>query len=257
MNAIAFTLKGKPYKFHAPQIWNQVTGIQLIRWAAVAFNNFSEGDQGRYALMIMYDIPAKVFNQVPERFAVQFVPTISFLFLQNKLTRWLMPQFKIGRRRYYGPADALSNISAHEFFNYTEVLYQQWRSNQDPRTLNAFCAVLYRKRRKDEVLDDVRVPLTDAGVSLRAKRFESLHTAQKHAILLNYEGCRAFIIEKYPTIFKKGGNLQHNKTPKDLVLTLSDGPFGNYNDTQHANIYKFLQHAESIIEQAEANKPNS
>lgn len=247
MSTLSFDYKHKPKQYRAPKNWNELTAIQLIRWAAVAFGDSTEGDKVRAAVCIMYNIEWKIFKKLPDHYIVQAFPNLEYLFKQCQVNKWLLKSFRLGYRRYFGPADKLTNLSAHEFFNYTEVLYQKWQGSRSEQHLNQLCAILYRQKRKTEVFDDIRVPLTDAGVALRSRRFEKVNISLKRAILLNYEGCRYFIIKNHPDIFKPGGNLQRNRTPKDLVLALSNGPFGDYTTTQNANLYKFLEHVSESL----------
>lgn len=252
MNTLSFNYLNKPKTYRAPLNWNGLTPLQLIRWAAVVFGKASEGDKLRLAVAIMYGIEWKVYKNLADHYKAQLFPTVKFAFSQCELNNWLIKKLRIRYRQYYGPADKLSNLTANEFFNFTEVLYSSWQKTKAEGYLNALCAVLYRPKRKTEVFDDVRCILTDAGVALRAKKFKQIDLSVKQAILLNYEGCRMFIIKNNPDIFKSNGRIHHNQTARDLVLALSDGPFGNYTATQEANLYKFLQHVNQVIEQ---NKP--
>lgn len=252
MHTLSFNYRNKPKTYRAPSNWNGLTPLQLIRWAAVVFGKASEGDKLRLAVAIMYGIEWKVYKNLADHYKAQLFPTVKFVFTQCECDKWLIRKIRIGFRRYHGPADKLSNLTANEFFNFTEVLYSRWQKTKSDAYLNALCAVLYRPKRKAEVFDDIRCILTDAGVALRAKKFKRVNLASKQAILLNYEGCRMFIIKSNPDIFKANGHIQRNQTPRDLVLALSDGPFGNYKATQEANLYKFLQHVNQVIEE---NKP--
>ncbi|MDB4919848.1 hypothetical protein [Mucilaginibacter sp.] len=254
MHTLTFTYKNTPMLYRGARNWNQLTAVQLLRWSAVAFGQFTDGERVRLALIIIYGIPAKIYGKIPDHILTQVAPTIAYLFEGNELTRWLIKKVKIGFRSYHGPADILSNLSANEFFNYTEVVYQQCIKASNSTAINVLCAILYRQKRKTEVEDDLRCKLTDAGIALRARKMEALHPHVKTAILLNYEGCRAFIIKHHPDIFIKGKNGQQTPKAADLVLSLSDGPFGNYNQTQGANLYKFLEHMQRVIKQAEEAK---
>jgi hypothetical protein len=256
MHTVSFDYKGKPRTYRAPRNWNQLTAVQLIRWAAVAFGSFNQADQLRLALLIGYGFEPKVFAHLKDHYKAQLSHTVRFLFTDNKLTRWLLPSFRIGLYRYYGPADHLSNLSCHEFFNYTEQLYQQWLKKPQESALNVLCAVLYRQKCKGEVNDDIRQPLTDAGVSLRAKRFESLNLSVKQAILLNYEGCRRSLIDRFPEVFQEsnGKALRLRPQAADLVLALAGPQLGTYKEAKETNLYKFLEHASNMIRQAEEAK---
>jgi hypothetical protein len=254
MNSLSFTYRNKPKQYRAPANWNELNPVQLIRWAAVAFGDFDNDDKLRLAVYIMYNIEYRIYLHLQDHFKVQLFPKIEFLFKQCQVNKWLIKRLRMGFRYYYGPADKLTNLTANEFFNYTEVLYQAWTKTKADKHLNALCGILYRQKRESEVFDDIRAPLTDAGIGKRAKRFEKVHPNIKHAILLNYEGCRHYIITNNPDIFNSKGKIKRNKTPQDLVLSLSDGPFGNYEATKNANLFKFLMHINRVIDEREPAK---
>ena len=80
MHTVTFEFKGKPMRYQAPRNWNQLTALQLIRWAAVAFGGYTAAEQLRLALIIAYHFEPKVYRCLPDHYKVQLEPTVRFLY---------------------------------------------------------------------------------------------------------------------------------------------------------------------------------
>lgn len=255
MNTITYQQNGKTHQRTAPQAWNEVTADQMVLWVSVLHADVSEEVKLAMAMPIFYGIDSKTFRQIPPHMRMQIAPTLRNLIKENKLSTWLIPSFRLRFRKYYGPADMLSNLTAHEFFNICEPLYWAYKQGDGGTgTLDALCAVLYRQKRSGPVDDDLREELTDAGIAKRAKRFARLNLDFKRAILFNYEGCRNFITKHrdYSAAFDgKGGK---SKRKGDVTLTLAGGPLGDHPQTKRTNLYTFLLHLVNLIEQEQEFK---
>lgn len=252
MHRISFTHKNKDYTFTGPENWNQVTAKQLLQWIIVLYGKAEEESKLELSVPIFYGLTTKTYKALAKFQRLQIAPTLRGLFKANTLNVWLIKSFRLYLRKYYGPADKLANLTAHEFFNICEPLYWQYKKTNDERHLNALCAVLYRRKRTGIIDDDIREPITDAGIGLRAKRFKQLALGFKLAILFNYEGCRNFITGKYPEAFE--GKKGKSKRPGDVTLALAGGPLGDHPATKITNLYTFLRHLVNLIEQEEELK---
>lgn len=250
MNTVSFLLHGKPLIFKAPSSWAEVTPAQLSAWILTIQSDMPETDKLKLAVPIFFGISAKVYRQLPEHYRIQFAPPLRFLFEENRLDTWLLETVKPKWfKKYYGPADKLSNITAYEFFAYCEMFYWQYKTKPDEATLNTLIAVLYREKRSAGISNDVRVPLTDHGVASRADIMARLPLIVKLIIFFNYEGCRNFITAMHAKAFSgKGGQ---SKKRGDVTRAVAGGPLGDLTETRNANIYDFLGHLEDLIEREE------
>jgi hypothetical protein len=252
MHHISFIHKNKPMSFTAPATWNEVSLQQLLQWLIVLYGKAENETKLALSVPIFYGLPTKIYKALRPHERLQIAPTLRALFNKNTLNVWLIKSFRLHFRKYYGPADKLSNLTAHEFFNICEPLYWQYKKSGDIAKLNALCAVLYRRKRAGIIDDDIREDITDAGIGLRAKRFKSLSLNYKLAIVFNYEGCRSFITSVYPQAFEgKGGK---SKRQNDVTLALAGGPLGDHPTTKKTNLYTFLKHLVNLIEQEEELK---
>jgi hypothetical protein len=250
MNTVSFDLQGKSLTFKAPSSWAEVTPAQLSAWILTMQSDLPDKDKLRLAVPIFFNIKATVYGQLPEHYCIQLAPKLRFLFEENRLDTWLIPTVQLRWfKKYHGPADKLTNITAYEFFAYCEMLYWQYKTRPNEETLNALIAVLYREKRSTIISNDVRVPLTDHGVASRAGTMAKLPLIVKQIIFFNYEGCRNFITATHPKAFSgKGGQ---SKKRGDVTRAEAGGPLGDLTETRNANIYDFLGHLEDLIEREE------
>jgi hypothetical protein len=256
MNTVSFEYCGKTHHLSAPSSWNEVTPFQLKAWILAIHADLPESERLRLAVPIFYSIEPALYKKLPEHYRIQLAPAIRFIFEENDLNKWVIESIRPSMfQEYYGPADALSNMTAYEFFKYCEQLYWSYKSKPHPDTLNALVAVLYRQKRKGPVNDDHRCELTDAGVSERAKQISKLPLHVRLSIYFNYEGCRNFITKAHSKAFSgKGGQY---KKRGDVTLALAGGPLGDLKQTRQSNLYDFLLHLEELIEREEKLKENS
>ncbi|KAA8483765.1 hypothetical protein BDE36_1769 [Arcticibacter tournemirensis] len=256
---IAIKPSGKPYKFYAPSTWNEVNEKQLVTWAAITLKRLSFGDAARLAMIVFYRMPVKLFFSVPEAQKVQLAPTLRFLFGHNTLTQWVIPRIRRRFRWYYGPEHRLQNITIGEYSR-TELYYQAYVKRNDEKALDMLIATLYRPLRKGTAERDIREELSDISIRKRAKRMSTLSKRYRHAILLNYEGCRNFIrvnfLDKLPS---EGGTkpdeiFDYNKVI--LAVAGANGKFGTKSETERAFLYDFLQHLVTNAEEIAKLKTN-
>jgi hypothetical protein len=253
MNKVSFELVGKTHHLQAPSSWNEVSFTQLRAWLVVLQSDLSDPDKLRLAVPVFFKMKARLLKLFPESLRVQMAAVLGFLSEDNRLDQWLAPKLKTGWfTTLYGPASKLSNLTAHEFFSYTELFYWQYKTTLDPGALHALIAVLYREKRVAGVNNDIRVPLTDAGVAKRVKLVAKLPDNVKLAVLFNYEGCRNFITMSHKKVFSgKGGP---SKKRGDVTRTVAGGKLGNLISTRGSNLFDFLSHLEDLIEQEEQLK---
>lgn len=255
MNTVSFDLHGKTHTYSAPSGWEGVSPFQLKAWILAIHANMPENERLRLAVPIFYGIPAVVYKQVPEHYLIQFAPALRFLF-KTPLTNWVMKSIRPNAlTEYHAPADALSNLTAHEFFTYCERLYWSYKAKPASDTLNALVAVLYREKRKGLVWNDNRCNLTDAGIEKRVKHIAKMPLHTKLAILFNYEGCRNYVTTLHSKAFSgKGGQ---SKKRGDVTLSIAGGKLGDLQQTRQSNLYDFLLHLEELIEQEEKLNANN
>jgi hypothetical protein len=134
--------------------------------------------------------------------------------LNCTLYKSIIPPFKVGLSRWYGPSDALANITFKEFIH-TETNYFKYCETNNLQYLDKLIATLYRPKKHFNFLAryfntynaDPRARFNDNLLTSRAKKIDTLDNNIKLAILYFYQGCRKFIINYFPEIFSGGGTV--------------------------------------------------
>lgn len=127
---------------------------------------------------------------------IRLSETIGFMFREreNQLVfefdcvRNLLPRVKIKRQLFYGPSDALFNITFGEYrvaYDY----FVRFIREHDVCDLNNLCAVLYRPARSGPWDDDVREPFNPHGCVRRAKLFEKVAYETRFFIFSWFSAC--------------------------------------------------------------------
>jgi hypothetical protein len=131
------------------------------------------------------------------------------VYIESQFTRQFFPMLRNRwLKKLYGPDSALFNFTYEEFIR-AEVLYSQL-NNGDKDVLHRFLAVIYRPADADakpshpDYQGDIRIPFNDHLLTRYARHTARLTNWQKVYILLYYDGCRAFIISRFPDAFAGG-----------------------------------------------------
>lgn len=246
MNTLELSVGLVKHRLTAPASWNEMDEERLIAWAGICLKKMSLNNCGRMALLTMYSIPVKEFFLIPDSQLLQLLPTIKFLFGENLLTRWVIPSIKHENVSYYGPEQLLQNVSIGEWAK-LELYYQVHVKQGRREGLELLVATLYRERRTGTVDKDVRKDLLDIDTRERAEKLKDINPNLQHAILLNYEGCRAFIQRTY--LSKLQGDGEKSQKPatdifdyRSIILSVAGGKFGTMEETERANLHDFMRH---------------
>ena len=176
------------------------------------------------------------------------------LFEKNRLQKWVIKSLKYGFKQYYGPSDFLANLTIGEY-RQTEISYQSYLKTGNQKYLIVLISILYRQKRQGRILNDIREDLTEFGTKARCKKFEKLSQEYIHACLLNYEGCRSYLIEKYAEIFIS--KTSDNASPADMtdletvIEAFAGDKFGTFAETEKTNLHRFFRHMVTSIKRAQ------
>lgn len=136
--------------------------------------------------------------------------------LYSRLNKNIIPVLPNG---WNGPADSLSNLVYDEYIH-AETNYYRYLKYKDEIFLNRLIATLYRpvnpsKKVTDLTYNgDLREDFNDFLIDGRATLIAKLNPVYKKAILLFYEGCKAFIKHTFPVMHE--GSSESNE---DIFMT--------------------------------------
>ncbi|WP_285055128.1 hypothetical protein [Pedobacter ginsengisoli] len=254
------TVRINDQAYIAPAKWNEVSAEQLAVWQRICERNIS----GEQALMIaaihFYKISKKLFFSLNSAQKIQLIDTLTFLGEGNKLTKWLIPEITSRFKKHIGPTSGLGTSTIKEF-RASELYYNAYQATKGEAAeaaLDMLIATLYRPKGKVHPDNDPREVLTELGVQKRAPVMARLNETTRKMILFNYEGCRAHVVGKYPTIFISGSGTGSNSLNdmEGVIKVVAGGKFGSFNETATTPLYLFLDHLSDEIKALE-NLKNS
>jgi hypothetical protein len=241
-------------KYTGPGSWGKLSTALLLQYALVLeCISLSEKQAKHQLVMRLFKIPYKIFKILPESYKIQLHICIDWLYEPNTLSNWLIKSVRVGKYILYGPDDRLANITGEEFM-FCEASYEKWLQTDDPELMDTLFGVLYRKRRFFGLkrVDFDREKLEKAEI--QAKRVRE-HV--KHAVMINYAGCRNLMIDCHPHIWKKA-SYNHERSEGSLItswagllLELAGDKFGSYPETIKTNIWLLLADMDKKAENAE------
>jgi hypothetical protein len=252
-------IKQKVHTFNGPQSWEEITPKQLRAWGKVCLLKAKVEDAMKAISYIFFNVDKKLFDQLEDSQHHAIHHKISFL-KKNDCYFWIIPSFWFFLRKYYGPANRLSNLTINEYRT-TELYYQLYMGTNDPKFLNLLIATLYRPKRAKQGNNDMRADYQEIDAQKRATSFKWLPVSLKYAILFNYEGCRHYIHNhpKLKKLFpkpKEGAKAVLNDYDV-MIQTVAGGAFGNYKETGEINLYTFLEHVVRQMEEVDRLKTSS
>jgi hypothetical protein len=247
MNTI--TINGK--KYFAPSNWNEMSRKQFVIWSNIHSKSFTVEQAFLLASALFYRIPKRIFFKLNAVEQYEISKTLTFLWDQHNLVRWMIPTVNVFFTKYHGPDDRLSYSSIKEF-RFCELYYNMYKMSGDEKLLDLLIATLYRKAGANDAGNDHREKLTDIKVRTQAWKMNRLSSSVRKAILFNYEGCSAYIRSKYPIVFKPTKD-KSNALPdmEELIKAVAGGKFGTFIETENTPLYLFLDHLSLHIEESE------
>lgn len=241
-----------------PQSWNDlpIAVLQKIAWyfhiglakrKLDLFVFFALSDTKWYQFNKAFNL-LKMLKVVP---LDELKNHFSFIYETNNLTAFI-PSITANKKKLYAPGDRLHNITIEEFA-LCEDFFFHYTQTKNLDYIQYLVAVLYRPlfENKKEVFDK-------ATLDASFKKLSKINKKTLAAIALSYKGSTLEIQNNkaYAKIFIKSKVKATAKvtpiTPKApgwerLVLDLSGGKFGNFEQTNKTNIHAFLSEYVNLI----------
>lgn len=208
--------------------------------------------------------------------AAQFadiVPLLDFLETDKDvdLDKNLLPEFKIGRKTFYGPESGLRHSSFAEFM-YADTYFMSYFQNFDEEYLWKLCAVLYRpgiknsERKSNTWNGDHRISFNENRTAEYENLFrKKLSKTNVFGVFLFYWGFRNVHLMRFEKIFpkpKEKTQPEESANPEvkpqvtipnwsSVLVELSGSKHGTLNETAKTNWFTILTDFQMQIEKAE------
>ena len=239
----------------APSTWAELTAEQLIIWVKICAKKLSPEQALMFVSAAFCALPKREYFKLNVAQQIWLANEFRYL-LGNKLYAWVIEKIKVNPFiQYQGPADHLGTSTIEEF-KAAESYYSMYLHTRNEQFLDQLIACLYRPVSKENNGKDPRAIFTEVSVNKRAVKMRNLDKFLRAAILFNYEGCRSYIIAKYPNVFVpgKGDHSQQLSDLSPLISTVAGGKFGTYAETEQTNLYTCLNHLSDEIEESRKKK---
>lgn len=225
-----------------PQSWNELTDKQIKNIGKIFHKRDATFDIAVW--LILNNARWWQFKRLQNLKTVMQLVTITelkkhFSFIYEKNDRHKF----IAIKGYQKPQDRIFDLTI-EKYAVADDLNNKYLESGDLNFLRHLVAVLYTK--PNEAYD---ITLQNE----RARRFKFLKGYELLAIHITWNGCKEYITKRFPKVYPKVQALQKQTKAKkqkgflDVVLQLSGGKFGTYQETKNELVYTFLAEFENTI----------
>lgn len=233
-----------------PKSWNELTDKQMKNIGKIFHKKGEVFDLTCW--LILNDVKAYQFRRLQQLKTVMQLVTMTelkkhFSFIYEKNDRHKFIEFK----GYQKPQDRIFNLTIEEYA-VADDLNNKYLETGDLNFLRHLVAVLYKK--PNEKYNIIKQ-------NQRAKRFRFLKGYELLAVHITWNGCKEYITKRFPKVYPKvkavQGKGKNQKGFLDVVLQLSGGKFGTYQETKNELVYTFLAEFENTIINQEIWKEKS
>jgi hypothetical protein len=217
-------------KYFMPSDWNELTKKQVLFVSRLFQGQLSVVDFKLRALFKFLSVRRKVLKRIHPEDAYFLGESLDFLFFEVSLTRNLLPVLRTGRRKYFGPADAMMNCTFGEF-TMANSLLDSYSKTREQKYLDEIVAVLYRPkkwfwfiRKAYSDNQDPRKKFVNRSLKLRCQRIATLDYEVKYSIFLFFSGVLNSLPQLYPYVYEQqGGTGSEDNGWASLIISLADG----------------------------------
>jgi hypothetical protein len=251
--------------FSIPEKWEELTKNQVLyiatfwqAWQLMLKNNADMIKARASLFCALINQPNRQLKKILtylsmvdyEKADLNLLDLTNFIFEKNDLTINHFPYFKTGLfQKLYGPNSKLTNISINEFsflLNY----YNLYNKTQNEEYLDNFIACMYRPLDSNYLsTGDKRIPFNPFLISNHANAIKKLSIPEKQALLLFFIGCLEFFAKSFPLVFERSSNenTNTNTTFLDIIIKISGGKFGNFDQTKNQNAFIVLKELNNML----------
>jgi hypothetical protein len=259
--------------YTVPQKWNDLSDWQLRMIGHFLFlNHKDETDKSlfRHVFLFILFLPKPSFWNLWKLAVLLFKFSFKelehytdFIFDKKQLLTRFPRHIKVGRfpfrKKLYGPADRLANVTISEF-SYADTFYDKWIRDGETDELHRLTAILYRPKSKTPNQEDLRTKFSSLTLGNNSKTTDHIPLHIKYMIAHCYQGCREIIVNRHPNVFPKRKIIEGQedsvvkRKPYQTFSKIIDSMamdeiqvFGTHQETENIFVPKFLQIFEAKI----------
>lgn len=268
------TIEINDVKFNVPTSYNELNGkaLEMISKLHVGQNPVTQFNALFYLLGLKWwkisDLKKwKIVYQLPAEWIHTLLVDKSlfgWIWDKSKLTTYKLSKFRLGFVMYYGPKKNVLNMNAIEITSCYE-LFKLYAETKNLKFLDMLIAIIYReknwfwwiKRWKYGFDGDVRVPLSEYGVTKRTEKFKKLAEWKKVLIFLQFAGKWEEFenLERNKLIFPKFDMVNANKKHdpdawKKIMMKMAESNvFGTLSEVEKTDKDRFFLNMVRAVEE--------
>jgi len=221
-------IDGKTY--FMPSDWNELSKKQVLFVSRLFQEQLTMVDFKLRALFKFLSLSPKVIKRIHPEDAYFLCESLDFLFKEVSLTRNLLPFIRTGRRKYFGPENAMMNCTFGEF-TMANTLLDSFSKTKEQKYLDEMVAVFYRPgkwfwfiRKAYSDNQDPRKKFVNRSLKHRRHRITRLDYEIKYSIFLFFSGVLNSLPLLYPYVYEQHGGLgSEDNGWASLIISLADG----------------------------------
>lgn len=273
MRQIQLKINAKVIDLTIADSWNELSFNQALyianfwqAWQLLLKNNQSmQYARAKLFTVLIENKTAKELKEIItilstvdfEELDINLLSYTDFIFQKIGLTKNIMPVIKIGWfKKLYGPADKLSNITINEF-SFALNYYNLYNKYEKDEHLDLLVACLYRTKKYNwEASGDIRSDFNTFTADKYLSEIKNINYAHKQVVYLYFHSCIELFSKIFPFVFSKAesGNSDSKQTFLDVILKISGGKFGSYNETSSQNAIIILRDLNTLLKENAKNK---
>jgi|GEM_PF-1749110 len=211
MRKISLFVNYKKVHREFPEKWDELTENQLLFFCRKKIKLKDEMLRVSVAYQFL-NVPPRYFFPLRKGQLLEITGLLDFLFAECDLSKFLIKSLRLpGKfKKYYSPGDQLKWSTVGEVA-YADSHLQAYLSSGSDDDLCMLAASLYRPTNPVRLFGhivfggDIRCKFNDNTLKRRAKKFKKLPAYMKHAIMLQYQGCRTVDVRNNPEIYNSSG----------------------------------------------------
>ena len=187
-----------------------------------------------------------------------FIKSQNYLF-NITLTTNLLPWFRIGILRWFGPSNKCYNLTLNEYLHAETAVYG-FEVTKRFCYIDRLCAILYRPAGRGAHPGDRRRSFNDFTYTKHARWFRLLPRYKRYAVLLFYTGCRQAIVAAFPHIFGKGSTSAPANPAFEIqrmVRVLNDGDVTRNKSILNTPVWEALAQLNDMAEAVKRQNKNA
>jgi hypothetical protein len=237
-----------------PKSWNSCSTSQLIKLALLMNSSFigKKFDYKCFRILVS-EKWWHIHTKAKLVYLLSYAPLDSikesFQYIYSGITLTRFPEIKsLNGNQYHSPLNQISNLTILEMA-VADDLHIQYRNTQDIKILPYLAATLYVQQKQP------RPPYDKNDLSFKIDDFKKLSLGELLVIEMAFAGCKEYLALKFTKVFPKPKETSTEQSTKKavnsqfpkLILELSGGKFGTYEQTCRTNCYTFLAEFDNLI----------